>query len=54
MEALVELLIVFVGCGLILIPLALIFYVAGEIEHKIDNWLTDRTLRKKFGNNWDQ
>lgn len=47
MEALVELLIVFVGCGLVLISLALIFYVAGEIDHKIGNWLTDRALRKK-------
>lgn len=54
MEALAELLIVFVGCGLVLIPLALIFYVASEIEHKIDKWLTDRTLRKKFGDNRDQ
>ena len=42
MEALVELLIVFVSCGLVLIVLALIMYGAQLLDEKIDNWLTDR------------
>lgn len=50
MEALVLLIMVFVGCG---ITLAIIFYIACQIENKIDNWLTDRALRKKFGNKWE-
>lgn len=54
MEALVELLIVFVSCGLVLIVLALIMYGAQLLDEKIDNWLTDRKLRKKFGDKWNQ
>lgn len=53
MEALAELLIVFVCCGLVLIALAIIMYVASEIEHKLDMWLTKRTLKKKFGDDFE-
>lgn len=48
MEALAELLIVFVGGGLVLISLALIFYVASMIQDKLNAWLTQRALNKKF------
>ena len=54
MEAIAYLIVVFVCCGLVLIPLALIMYGAQLLDEKIDNWLTDRKLRKKFGDNWNQ
>ena len=47
MDALIELLIVFVCCGLVLIPLALIFYVASMIQDKLNAWLAQRALNKK-------
>lgn len=53
MEALVYLIVAFVCYGLVLIPLVLIMLGARWLDEKIDNWLTKRTLRKKFGDKWE-
>lgn len=47
------LLVLIVG-GLSLISVAIIMSVASMIQDKLNAWLAQRALNKKFGDKWDQ
>lgn len=52
MEELFGMLIMYIGCCLSLLFVAIIMCFAHELDHKIKMWLTDRALKKKFGDKW--
>lgn len=53
-ELLGQLLCAFIGCGIALYSCAIIMLIARSLDEKIKKWLTDRKLRKKFGDKCDQ